>query len=73
MKTKVFTGLLAGSFFLNIACNSRKADSSTYMSGPDGATKEATATDRAETISAPTDSTKVIILSDSLKQENNAL
>ncbi|GEO02990.1 hypothetical protein AAE02nite_06540 [Adhaeribacter aerolatus] len=73
MKTLILTSLLVGSFLLSNACNSPKKDNGTYMSGTDGATEEATAADRAETLAAPTDSTRVIILRDSLPGDSSAL
>jgi len=73
MKTKILTGLLLGSFFLSMACNSRKMDNDTYMMEPGGAAQEASATDQAETIAATSDSTKIIILSDSAKQDSSGL
>ncbi|MGV3585657.1 MAG: hypothetical protein ACO1OF_01545 [Adhaeribacter sp.] len=73
MKTKILTGLLVGSFSLSMACNSRKMDNDTYMMEPGGATQEASATDQAETIAAINDSTRIIILADSVKQDSSGL
>ncbi|KAA5544011.1 hypothetical protein [Adhaeribacter rhizoryzae] len=73
MKAKILTSLLLASFFLSMACNSRKIDNDTYMSEPGGAVQEASATDQAETIAAINDTTRVIILGDSVKPDSSGL
>ena len=65
--------LIAGGLVLSAACSPRETDNGTYQSGPDGAAEEAAATDRAETTVATTDSTRVIILTDSLKKAKGDL
>ena len=73
MKTRIAICLALVGLVLNATCKPRAADNGTYQSGPGGATEEATATDRAETTVASLDSTRIIILRDSVKKEKDKL
>lgn len=73
MEKKSLTGLLVGILFLSIGCNTRKIDNDTYMSEPGGANKVATAADQAETTSTRMDSSDIIKINGSPKNDSNGL
>ena len=68
---KIYLALLGGVIMVQTACNARKVDDGmgTYESGPDGASDAATATDRAETTVASTDTAALILPADTAGRE----
>ncbi|MDB5262417.1 MAG: hypothetical protein JWQ14_1698 [Adhaeribacter sp.] len=73
MKTKIILGLVLGGLVLSTACSSRQIDSGIYQTNPGGATEDASAADRAETAVVKMDSTRMIILNDSLQNSAGEL
>ena len=73
MKKKIAMGMVMGGLVIGAACKPRQVDNGTYQSGPGGAAEEATATDQAETTVANLDSSRIIIMSDSLKKSKGRL